>query len=90
LSKAAFEVCTRINRATPVTPISIATLALLGMEGWAVTLAEAQSAIEPLVRYVERRGLPGSDSIAPLHTSEGVLRVLAILAEHGVVERFGG
>ena len=33
LSKVAFEVCTRINRATPVTPISLATLALLGTEG---------------------------------------------------------
>jgi glycerol-3-phosphate O-acyltransferase len=90
LSKAAFEVCTRINRATPVTPISIATLALLGMDGWAVTLAQAGRAIEPLVGYVQQRALPGSDSLAPLRSSEGVLRVLAALAEHGVVERFGG
>jgi glycerol-3-phosphate O-acyltransferase len=90
LSKAAFEVCARINRATPVTPISIATLALLGMEGWAATLAQAGRAIEPLVRYVEQRALPGSESLAPLHTSEGLLRVLDTLAEHGVVDQFKG
>jgi glycerol-3-phosphate O-acyltransferase len=90
LSKAAFEVCTRINRNTPVTPISIATLALLGMDGWAATLAQTQRAIEPLVRYVEQRALPGSESLAPLHTSEGLLQVLRTLTEHGVVDQFKG
>jgi glycerol-3-phosphate O-acyltransferase len=60
------------------------------MDGWAVTLAQAQRAVEPLARYVQQRGLPGSDSLAPLGSAEGVVRVLATLAEHGVVERFGG
>lgn len=90
LSKVAFEVCSRINRATAVTPISVATMALLGMDGWAVDLHQAQTAIEPLVRYVQGRAIPGSGSLAPLLSSEGVLAVLHSLTEHGVVEQFHG
>ncbi len=33
LNKVAFEVCARINRATPITPTSLVTLALLGAAG---------------------------------------------------------
>jgi glycerol-3-phosphate O-acyltransferase len=90
LSKVAFEVCTRINRATPITPNSIVTLALLGMDGWAVTLAQAQRAIDPIVWYVARRGLPGSGSLTPFRSSEGLLHVLATLVDHGVVEQIEG
>ena len=85
LSKVAFDVCTRINRATPVTPISLATLALLGTDGRAVTLAEATAVIEPVREYVVRRGLPGSDAL-----DTDVERTLETLVEHGVVERFDG
>ena len=85
LSKVAFEVSTRINRATPVTPISLVTFALLGTDGRAVTLAEARAVIEPVREYVVRRGLPGSDEL-----DADVARTLDILVEHGVVERFDG
>jgi glycerol-3-phosphate O-acyltransferase len=90
LSKAAFEVCTRINRVTPVTPISLVTLALLGTDGHAVTVAQAQDAIEPVRSYVVRRALPGSDELGDLTSADGIARVLAILVEHGVVETFDG
>ena len=90
LSKVAFEVCTRINKATPVTPISVVTLALLGMDGWAATLGQTLQAIAPLLAYIERRALPGSEALSPLHTSEGVLAALSMLVEDGVVERFDG
>ena len=63
LSKVAFEVCTRINRATPITPISLVTLALLGAKGRAVTLAEAQALVDPVRRYVARRGLPVTEEL---------------------------
>jgi glycerol-3-phosphate O-acyltransferase len=88
LSKVAFEVCARINRATPVTPISIVTLALLGAEGNAVTVAQARQRIEPMRSYVLRRGLPGCEELDELASSEGIERVLGILVQHGVVERF--
>ena len=64
LSKVAFEVCTRINRATPVTPISLATLALLGTDGRAMTLAEAQGGDRAGARVrASERGLPGSEEL---------------------------
>jgi glycerol-3-phosphate O-acyltransferase len=85
LSKVAFEVCTRINRATPVTPISLATFALLGTDGRAVTLAEARAVIEPVREYVVRRNLPGSEGL-----DDNVEGTLGLLVEHGVVERFDG
>jgi glycerol-3-phosphate O-acyltransferase len=85
LSKVAFEVSTRINRATPVTPISLATLALLGTDGRAVTLAEAKAMIDPVREYVLKRGLPGSDEL-----DADDRRTLDTLVEHGVVERFDG
>jgi glycerol-3-phosphate O-acyltransferase len=81
LSKVAFEVCTRINRATPITPISLVTLALLGAKGRAVTLAEAQALVDPVRRYVARRGLPVTEELE-------TQRVLDILVEHGVVEAY--
>jgi len=88
LSKAAFEVCTRINRSTPVTTTSLVTLALLGVDGWAVTAAHAQRVIEPLRRYVRQRELPGQETLAELESDNGTRRVLETLVEHGVVERF--
>jgi glycerol-3-phosphate O-acyltransferase len=89
LSKVAFEVCTRINRSTPVTPVSLATLALLGVDA-AVTLEQIQRSLRPMVEYVKRRGLPGGESLESLRGTEGVIRVLGTLIEHGVVEQYGG
>jgi glycerol-3-phosphate O-acyltransferase len=88
LSKAAFEVSTRINRATPVTTTSLVTLALLGVDGWAVTAAQAQRVIEPLRRYVLQRELPGSETLVELESDAGTRHTLETLVEHGVVERF--
>jgi glycerol-3-phosphate O-acyltransferase len=90
LSKVAFEVCTRINLATPVTPVSMVTLALLGVDGAAVTLEQIQRSLRPMIEYVGRRGLPGSESLGPLRGTEGVIRVLGTLLEHGVVDQYGG
>jgi glycerol-3-phosphate O-acyltransferase len=90
LSKVAFEVCTRINRATPVTPISLVTLALLGTDGRAVTVAQAQQLIEPVRAYVMRRGLPGCEDLGELASAGSIERVLGVLVQHGVVETFAG
>jgi glycerol-3-phosphate O-acyltransferase len=90
LSKVAFEVCTRINRATPVTSTSLATLALLGADGWAVTLPQAVALVGPLQEYVAKRRLPGADSIGDVATPVGMRRVLCALADSGVVDEFAG
>ena len=88
LSKAAFEVCTRINRATPVTATALTTLALLGADGWAVTLDQVVSGVRPLIDYVTRRRLPGADAIGELKTRRGMRRVLRVLIDGGVVDEF--
>jgi glycerol-3-phosphate O-acyltransferase len=83
LQKLAFEVCVRINDVTPITPTSLVTLSLLGRGERAHTVPEIVAAVERLVGYVQRRGLPTTGDL--LHTAEGVEHALAALVENGVV-----
>ena len=85
LQKVAFEVCVRINRSTPITPISLVCLALLGRGDRALSRPEMVQALGNLVDYVARRGLPTSEAL-DLHTTEGVGRTLDELVESGLLE----
>lgn len=85
--KLAFEVCARINRVTPVTPISLAMLALLGAGDRAMSLAEIHRALVDLTRSVTRRGLPTSEKLA-FDTEQDVRATLDLLVESRVLERF--
>ncbi|MDX1690251.1 MAG: glycerol-3-phosphate 1-O-acyltransferase [Acidimicrobiia bacterium] len=89
VQKLAFEVGTRINRVTPITPISLVTLALLGNRERALTVAETCEVVAEFVDDVRRRGLPTTE---PLHydTPEQVQDALDALVEHGVVTRHEG
>ncbi len=87
LQKLSFEVCVRINRATPITPTSLVSLALLGTGDRALTLAETVAALTNLLEYVKRRNLPTTVEL-DLDKPEGVKRVLDALAENGVVSVF--
>jgi glycerol-3-phosphate O-acyltransferase len=87
-SKVAFEVCVRINQATPATTTSLVTLALLGVDGRALTLDEVRGVLGPLLAYVGARGIPGHRAAEELATAHGVERALQTLTGHGVVERF--
>jgi glycerol-3-phosphate O-acyltransferase len=87
LQKLAFEVSVRINRVTPITPTSLVTLALLGMNDRAVTVEETVAALHNLVDYVRRRELPTTGPL-DLDTAHGVRRALDALAENGVVTCF--
>ena len=89
LEKATFEVCHRINRATPVTPTSLLSLALLGVEDRALTLEEVRASLDPLLGYVEQRGLPIMGDV-DLRGADGVRRTLDALVRHGVVTHFAG
>jgi glycerol-3-phosphate O-acyltransferase len=88
LSKLAFEVCTRINHATPVTRTGLVTLAMLGVDGRSLTAGEVRDVLDPLRRYAQARELPGSGEIADLGRVDGTRRTLASLMEHGVVRCF--
>lgn len=90
MSKVAFEVCTRINRATPINPTALVTLALLGADGWAVSLTQAATLVRPLLDYVNARHIPGVSDLSVLATATGLRPVLRSLVEIGVVEEFSG
>jgi glycerol-3-phosphate O-acyltransferase len=89
VEKIAFEVSHRINRATPVTPISLLTLALLGGEDRALTLDEIRSVLNPLLDYVKKRDLPARRELL-LDEAAGVKRTLDALVRSGVATCFAG
>ncbi|MBW2244572.1 MAG: glycerol-3-phosphate 1-O-acyltransferase [Deltaproteobacteria bacterium] len=87
LQKLAFEVCVRINQATPITPISLVCLALLGRGDRALTSAEMVEALANLVGYVERRGLATTEPL-DLSSEKGVATILEELTEGGLLVRY--
>jgi glycerol-3-phosphate O-acyltransferase len=87
VEKVAFEVCHRINQATPVTPSALVTLALLGVDDRALTLGEVGAVVEPFLQYFERRKIAVTSDL----TQGGELRhALDQLAGMGVLVRFDG
>jgi glycerol-3-phosphate O-acyltransferase len=87
VQKLAFEVCVRINAVTPITPISLVTLALLGAGNQAQTVPDVMVRLKNLLYDVKRRNLPNT-GLSELETPEGVERALEALAENDVVDRF--
>jgi len=87
VQKLAFECCVRINRATPITPISLVCLALLGRGERALSAQETVAALANLVDYVERRGLATTENL-DLRTPEGVAETLEALTDSRLLERF--
>jgi glycerol-3-phosphate O-acyltransferase len=85
LEKLAFEVACRINDATPITGASLATLALLGARGRALTLAQLRKAVEGYLDFAARRSLPLAQT-ARLDSDAALTVVLDGLAAQGVVE----
>lgn len=85
--KLAFEVCTRINRATPITPISLSMVALLACGDRAMSLAEIHTSLTNLVKWVTKRGLPTTTKLE-FGSPEEVDTVLQPLVESGVLMRF--
>ena len=87
LQKLAFEVCVRINRATPITPISLVALGLLGRGDRALSVEEAIGALRNLVSYVSKRRLTTTQEL-DLDTPDGMRRTLDQLVDNGVLTRF--
>ena len=77
LQKLAFETSVRINRVTPVTPVSLVTLSLLGTGDRALSVEETRAAISSLVHYVQERKLPTTHEMYQLGTDDGVRETLA-------------
>jgi glycerol-3-phosphate O-acyltransferase len=87
--KTGLEVCHRINRVTPTTATALVTLALLGMEDRALTLAEIQAVLDPFLEYLAARGLPVPGELRVGRTG-GTQRALRALSGNGVVTTFEG
>jgi glycerol-3-phosphate O-acyltransferase len=88
LQKVAFQVAVGINSVTPATATALVTTALLGVRDRALTLAQVQRVLEPLLRYLTERDLPHSG--AALQSARGVRLVLGALAAQGVVTVYEG
>jgi glycerol-3-phosphate O-acyltransferase len=87
VERVAFEICHRINQATPITETALVALALLGLEDRALTLEQVRTTLAPLLAYVEARGLPVTGDL-DLSKSEDVSQALEALCKHGVVSRY--
>lgn len=84
VERMAFEVCDRINAATPLLPHGLVTLALLGVGGRSLTIDQVLRVVAPLREYVEQRRLPAID-LDGAGTPQGVTATLAVLERAGVV-----
>lgn len=84
IQKLAFEVAVRINRVTPITPTSLVALALLGRGDRALSVRELVVALQNLVQYIRRRGLPTTVELG-LESPANVKRTLDQLVASGVV-----
>jgi glycerol-3-phosphate O-acyltransferase len=88
LQKVAFGVAVGINSVTPATATALVTLALLGVRDRALTLAQVTRVLEPLLDFLDERGLPHTGS--GLRTRDGVRRVLCELVGQDVVTVYEG
>ena len=61
--KVAFETCNRINEATPVTPSSMLTFALLDNGDRAITVQEGRQILTPLLEYIKIRDIPLTEEV---------------------------
>jgi glycerol-3-phosphate O-acyltransferase len=89
IPKMAFEISNRINDATPITPISLVTLALLSLPDQGLTVDDAVTALEPFVNYVRQRDLPTTAADIAV-TPEVVEVALEELVTSKVVSRVEG
>lgn len=89
IAKLAFEVSVRINRVTPITPISLVTMALLGTGDRALTVAETHAVLRDFITFVEARGLPVTEALE-LDDPAAVRAALDALVDHKVVTRWDG
>jgi glycerol-3-phosphate O-acyltransferase len=88
LGKVAFRVCDGINRVAPITGTSLVTLALLGARDRALTLRQIECVAEPLLDYLERRGVLGP--LDQLRHPAGLRGALDGLVEAGAATVYTG
>ena len=89
LPKIAFEISTRINAVTPITAISMVTLALLSQETRGLTVQETALRIIPFMTFVSDRNLPLTDDL-PFASDSDIAAALDALVVSNVVHKHEG
>jgi len=84
LHKIAFEVAVGINQTSPLTANGLLALTLLGVRDQSLTLTQIERILEPVLTYIEARGLP-STGLERLREFEELAAVLAGLVRAKVV-----
>lgn len=87
IQKLGFEVCVRINRVTPITPISLVTLSLLSADDRALSLEEIRLELCDILTYVAQRNLPTTIPLQ-LHSEASICEILQPLIRNGIVTCF--
>jgi glycerol-3-phosphate O-acyltransferase len=87
IQKIAFEVCTRINAVTPITPTALLTIALLATEDTAFTIEEVAAEVNELNAAIEVRDLPVTERVDGRNIGQ-LETILARLRDHGIVAAF--
>ncbi|WP_194817180.1 glycerol-3-phosphate 1-O-acyltransferase [Nocardia sp. XZ_19_385] len=89
VQRLAFEIAVGINAVTPITVNALATLALLGVHDRALTLGEVRAVLDPVLYYIDKRGLP-SGELAALRDEQSLAVVLEQLSLANVVTIYRG
>ena len=89
LQKVAFQVGVEVNRVTPITLPSLATMILLGAAPRALTRDELIREMDSLTRWARERDIPMTSDFEP--ENQGALNDLAeVMVENGLVTRYDG
>jgi len=88
VQKLAFEVCSRIEHATPINTTDLVTLVLLGAGGRALTGDEIRGLAAQVLALIEARELPRSGSLAR-ELGDSLTEALAALTRTGLLENYG-
>ena len=89
LPKVAFEICHRINKATPIMPSALLTFALLDNDDRALTIEQGRQILVPLLDYINERGFPLTSDF-DLESAGSMAKPLRMLVREGVVVKFKG
>lgn len=84
VQKIAFEVSTRINRATPITASSLVSMVLLGRGDRAMSAEQIAELLAPRLEYLRRRKLPTVGDLE-LDSPSGLRRALDALVRNRVL-----
>lgn len=89
VQKLAFEVCSRIEHATPINATDLVTLVLLGADARALTLEEIRGPAAEVLHLIETRDLPGTATLTR-DAGDELPATLARLSRSGLLEAYGG